>query len=39
MALTLGRYVDAAEILKRKQAAIVAMTKWQQQQRKKTETA
>ena len=34
MALTLGRYVDAAEILKRKQAAIVAMTKWQQQQRK-----
>jgi integrase len=34
MALTLGRYVDAAEILKRKHAAIVAMTKWQQQQRK-----
>lgn len=29
MALTLGRYVDAVEILKRERAAITAMTKWQ----------
>ena len=39
MALTLGPYVDEVEILKRKQAAVAAMTTWQQQQREAAEAA
>ncbi len=39
MGLTMGTYADQGELLRRKRAAIRAMTAWQQEQREAAKTA